>query len=190
MQRSDFPYQNIGQRLRQWRQELHESVAEVSGAVEIDTEQLQRIEKGIELPSEDILLLLISHLGVGDTDARVIMEQAGYASSASGNAQLGGMSHMDEQMIKQLLMIIPFDNRIMYSDAVSVSATPKGVVFDFMQKAGNPQPAVIGRIGMSMEHARRLQQLLDEMLPQTKRPTRLLEPPKKASSDSDKSQLK
>lgn len=176
MQRGDFPYQNIGQRLRQWRQELHESVAEVSGAVEIDSEQLQRIEKGAELPSEDILLLLISHLGVGDNDARTLMEQAGYVSSETGSSST--TSHMDEQMIKQLLMIIPFDNRIMYTDAVNISATPKGVVFDFMQKAGNPQPAVVGRIGMSMEHARRLQRLLNEMLPQTKRPIKLLEPPK------------
>lgn len=184
MQRGDYPYKNIGQRLKQWRQELHESVAEVSGAVEIDSEQLQRFEKGTELPSEDILLLLISHLGVSDNEARVLMEQAGYLSGSSDTTP--GMSHMDEQMIKQLLMIIPFDNRIMYSDAVNISATPKGVVFDFLQKAGNPQPATIGRIGMSMDHAKKLQKLLNEMIPQTRRPIRLLEQPKNKPSQTEK----
>ncbi len=180
MQRGEFPYKNIGERLRKWRQAVHESVAEVSGAVEIDTEQLKLIESGKELPSEDILMLLISHLDVSENDAQTIMEQAGYLRPAHEGP--GGISHMDEQMIKQLLMVIPFDNRIMYSDSVNVSASPNGVVFDFLQKGSNPQPATIGRIGMSLEHAQNLQQLLTDMLSKTERQIRLLEQPK----DTDK----
>lgn len=178
----EFPYKNIGERLRRWRQRVHESVAEVSGAVEIDSEYLQKIEKGIELPSEDILLLLISHLDVQEKDARTILEQAGYARPAQ---DVPGMSHMDEQIIKQLLMIIPFDNRILYSDAVNISATPQGVVMDFMQNGSNPQPATVSRIGMSLEHATRMQKLLTEILAKTGRPQRLLEQPKNIQNQTE-----
>jgi len=171
----DFPFKNIGERLKQWRQRVHESIDEVSGAVEIDKDQLLKIEKGLELPSEDILLLLISHLDVEEKDAQTLLEQAGYA-----RAQLdgSGLSSMDEQIIKQTLMIIPVDNRILYSDSVNVSATPNGLVMDFLQTTNNTQPATIGRIGVSLEHAERLQKLLAEMLEKTGKPPRLLEEPK------------
>lgn len=182
MQRGEFPYKNIGDRLRKWRQQVHESIAEVSGAVEIDSDQLQRIEKGQVLPSEDILLLLISHLDVQEKEARIILEQAGYVRTGP---DMSGLSNMDEQIIKQMLMIIPFDNRILYSDSVNISATPTGVVLDFLQSNSNPQPATIGRIGMSMEHAIRMQKLLTEILAKTGRPQRLLEQPKNSQSQTE-----
>lgn len=183
MQRGEFPYKNIGERLRHWRQQVHESIAEVSGAVEIDSEQLQKIEKGAELPSEDILLLLISHLDVAEKDARMILEQAGYART---NPEIpAGMSSMDEQIIKQTLMVIPFDNRILYSDSVNISATPNGVVMDFMQTTSNPQPATISRIGMSLEHATAMQKLLTEILSKTGKPQRLLGQPKNPQNQTE-----
>lgn len=168
----EFPYKNIGERLKRWRLRVHESLAEVSGAVEIDTDQLRKIEVGAELPSEDILLLLISHLDVEEKDANFILEQAGYLRP------MPELSNMDEQIIKQTLMVIPFDNRILYSDSVNISATPQGVVFDFLQKGSNPSPANVGRIGMSTEHAQRLHRLLGEMLSKTGQQPKLLQDPK------------
>lgn len=162
---------------------MHESVAEVSGAVEIDTDQLQKIETGAELPSEDILLLLISHLDVAEKEAAQILEQAGYVRPMPESPS--GLSNMDEQIIKQTLMVIPMDNRILYSDSVNISATPQGVVMDFLQKGSNPQPATIGRIGMSMEHARRMQKLLTEILDKTgDRSPKLLSEPKNTQNQN------
>lgn len=151
---------------------MHESLDEVSGAVEIDREQLQKIETGRELPSEDILLLLISHLDISEKDADVILEQAGYARA---QAEISGM---DEQIIKQTLMVIPMDNRVLYSDSVNISASPNGVVLDFLQTTNNPQPATIGRIGMSLEHAQSMQKLLAEILSKTGRAPKMLDQPK------------
>jgi len=181
--RGEFPYKNIGERLRKWRQQIHESVAEVSGAVEIDSEQLAKIEKGAVLPSEDILLLLISHLDVTEKDAAMILEQAGYVRTSADTPP--GISNMDEQLIKQMLMIIPFDNRILYSDSVNISATPNGVVLDFLQITSNPQPATIGRIGMSLEQAGKMQILLAEILSKTSRPQRLLEQPENTHNQTE-----
>ena len=179
--RGEFPYKNIGQRIRQWRQQMHESIAEVSGAVEIDSEQLSKIENGAELPSEEILLLLISYLDVSEKDATQILEQAGYVRPEKS----GGLSAMDEQIIKQTLMVIPFDNRILYSDSVNISATPNGVVMDFLQTTSNPQPATIARIGMSLDHAVRMQNLLNEILSKTGKPQRLLDQPKNTQNQTD-----
>lgn len=184
MQRGEFPYKNIGERLRRWRQQVHESLAEVSGAVEIDSEQLKKIEKGAELPSEEILLLLISYFDIADKDATQILEQAGYVRPAT---TVTGLSNMDEQIIKQTLMVIPFDNRILYSDSVNISATTNGVVMDFMQTTSNPQPVAVARIGMSLEHAARMHRLLTDIITKTGKPQRLLEQPDNSQSQTEHS---
>ncbi len=178
MQRGEYPYKNIGERLKKWRQQVHESVAEVSGAVEIDAEQLRKIENGAVLPSEDILLLLISHLDIHEKEARVIFEQAGYSKQANEPPQ-----SIDEQLIRQMLMIIPFDNRILYSDLVNISANDNGVVMNFMQNTGNPQSNSVARVGMSVEHAKKMHSLLGDILKNASRPKpqNLLEAPKETT---------
>src|SRR5256885_9173824 len=72
------PFKTLGEKLKAIRQKLHESVAEVSGAVEIDEQQLARIEQGQERPSEDVLLLLINHFGMQEDDAANLWQLAGY----------------------------------------------------------------------------------------------------------------
>lgn len=179
MQRGEYPYKNIGERLKKRRQQVHESVAEVSGAVEIDAEQLRKIENGAVLPSEDILLLLISHLDIKEKEARTIFEQAGYSKQVNNDQS----QSIDEQLIKQMLMIIPFDNRILYSDLVNISANDNGVVMNFMQNTGNPQLNSIARIGMSVEHAKKMHSLLGDILKNAGRPKpqNLLEAPKETT---------
>src|SRR3954469_20349750 len=73
-----IPFKTLGEKLKIIRQKLHESVAEVSGAVEIEEQVLSRIEQGHERPSEDILLLLINHFGMQDDDAAKLWQLAGY----------------------------------------------------------------------------------------------------------------
>ena len=60
------PFKQLGNTLKDIRQKMHETVSDVSGAVEIDESALARIEQGKERPSEDILHLLISHFGMQD----------------------------------------------------------------------------------------------------------------------------
>src|ERR1700748_2828432 len=72
------PYETLGSQLRHLRERNRESMAEVSGAVEIDETELSKIEAGAERPSEDILLLLISHFAVEDDKAAELWQLAGY----------------------------------------------------------------------------------------------------------------
>ena len=69
MSESPAPFMSLGNHLKYVREQARQSLAEVSGAVEIDEAYLQRIEAGVERPAEDILLLLISHFGVKDREA-------------------------------------------------------------------------------------------------------------------------
>ena len=64
--KSNAPFKPLGSHLRYLREQIQESVAEVSGAVEIDMDALERFEQGVERPSEDILMLLINHFNIQD----------------------------------------------------------------------------------------------------------------------------
>lgn len=173
MRGNKFPYKNFGQQLRQFRERKHESVAEVSGAVEIDEKTLLSIERGEKLPSEDILMLLVSHLAVKDKEAKKLFELAdlGRQSTESFN--------FDEQFIKQMLMIIPVDNRILYSDGTKINVNKNGVVINF-QQSGDKQAFPIARIGMSKEHARKFAKVLTETIDKSEMPPKpkLLSAPK------------
>lgn len=162
-----LPYKPLGQQLRSLRERNSESAAEVSGAVEIDEKVLQRIEAGTERPSEDILLLLISHFALEDDKAAELWQLAGYDKAHDGNdhePSSGGRS--------QTLMVM-IDPRVMYTDDVEISANNRGVIVNFSQSAPQPgQPLTVSRIGMSREQAKMLMGLLHQALYDQENPGR------------------
>src|ERR1700690_2102378 len=72
------PFRPLGKRLKALRDQANETLAEASGAVEIDVKQLASFELGQARPTEDVLLLLISHFGAKDDEAVRMWEMAGY----------------------------------------------------------------------------------------------------------------
>jgi transcriptional regulator with XRE-family HTH domain len=162
--RQELPFKVLGEKLKLIRQKLHESVAEVSGAVEIDETALQRIEQGHERPSEDILLLLINHFGMHDDEAAGLWQLAGYDQPRDHVA-----SSQNDNQSRTMVMIMAVDPRIIYSDGVQVTANSNGVVLGFSQGAGTPNALTTARIGMSREQAhvllRTLQQTLENSKP-------------------------
>jgi transcriptional regulator with XRE-family HTH domain len=158
------PYKTLGARLRGMRESLRESLAEVAGSVEIEIDVLSSIEQGSNRPSEDILLLLISHFAVKEDEATKLWELAGYDQSDTGVINL---ANDPEGIIKNSVMVMPIDARIMYTDMAHVMINNHGVVMNFMQSAGpNSQPLVVSRLGMSREHAESLLDLLQQTLSQ------------------------
>lgn len=146
------------------RLKRRESLAEVSGAVEIDIDELTNIEQGIKRPSEDILLLLISHFGAKEDEATKLWEQAGYSQN---NIPSNHMTNDDQGNTKPAVMVMPMDARIVYTDMVHVMVNNYGVVMNFMQGAGpNDQPLAVARIGMSKEHAQSVLEVLQKTLSQ------------------------
>jgi transcriptional regulator with XRE-family HTH domain len=146
--KQEQPFKKLGDRLKTIRQKLHESVAEVSGAVEIDEPMLQRIEQGLERPSEDILMLLISHFGMQDDEAAGLWQLAGYDQPKPHDHD-----HSDDTNGKATILVMAVDPRVIYSDGVQIDANKSGVVIAFSQNNGSQAPLTTARIGMSREQA-------------------------------------
>ena len=173
----EFPYRSLGLHLKKARQKLQETLAEVSGAVEIDIDTLQDIEHGIRRPSEDLLLLLVSHFDMSDRAVDQLWALAGYDSSSDLNGDSDN---------KNTVFVMPFDVRVVYADMAHVTANDFGVVVNFLQSGGpNSQPMAISRVGMSKEHAQSVIQLMQDALDQveqTNAPKALAAPKAKKSS--------
>lgn len=157
-----LPYEPLGGRLKRLREDHRESLAEVSGAVEIEEKDLTRIEAGHERPSEDILLLLISHFGIQDDKAAELWELAGYdqrreADDSGDQADAAGSA-------PHALMVM-IDPRVMYSDQAEIVANKQGIIINFSQTNGvKGQPLVVSKIGMSETQAKLLMGLLHQAL--------------------------
>jgi len=164
------PYEPLGSQLRHLRERSRESVAEVSGAVEIDEKSLNQIEAGAERPSEDILLLLISHFAVEDDQAAELWQLAGYdkmPQESDGHEHDHDHRDGDRQQggSRQQTLMIMIDPRVMYSDSVEVVANDRGLVLNFSQAAGQQgQPLTVSRIGMSRDQAKTLMGMLHQAL--------------------------
>lgn len=164
--RNQLPYETLGSQLKHLREHHSESLAEVSGAVEIDEKDLNKIEAGQERPSEDILLLLISHFSVQDDKAAELWQLAGYDRAPNEEG------HDQPPLSRTQTMMVMIDPRVMYSDSVEVVANNQGVVVNFSQSSGpNNQPLTIARIGMSHDQARTVMGILHQVLYDMDNPT-------------------
>lgn len=152
--RKQLPHQLLGDRLRRLRESAKQSVAEVSGAVEIDPNQLRMFESGQILPDEEILLLLISYFNLGDEEALKVWQLAKYDKQK-----------LQPQTERQQVLALPEDVRVHYTDMVHVTVNNYGVVMNFMQNNGpTGQAMMVSRVGMSREHAISIINLLQQSL--------------------------
>lgn len=157
------PFKTLGKYLKTLRQKQQESLGETSGAVEIDVEKLDRYERGVEPPSEDILLLLISHFGLQDEEAVELWELAGYSRSDTETPFERTRPATTPAMQVTLLAM---DNRVLHSNGVEiVTDNSDSVVLNFSQSgAGNQQPYIVSRVGMSTQQAHNLLETLQSAL--------------------------
>lgn len=166
-QHKQYPYKRLGLYLKRLRVKLQESIAEVSGAVEIDASLLNEIETGIKRPSEDILLLLISHFSLKEDEAVQLWELAEFDD---GDLPIKNGSNSDETT-RHAAIVTPEELRISYTDMVHVTVNNYGVVMNFMQSMGpTNQPMIVSRVGMSKEHAKSVLEVLQKTLEQKSLP--------------------
>lgn len=173
------PFITLGKHLKYVREQLHQSLAEVSGAVEIDEQALERIEAGEERPPEDILLLLISHYGVQEQQAVQLWELAEYDADAPEQIR----PDVDLQSGK-VIMLLALDTRTMYSDGVDIEVTKAGLTLTFTQASGKSQTSPVARVGMSADQAEEVLRNLQLALLKTKyaHGRKLLPPPESKKS--------
>lgn len=161
------PFKTLGTHLKYLRERNSETLAEVSGAVEINEDSLERIEIGHERPSEEILMLMISHFNMLDAEAVQIWELAGYDRRTSPD--LIGMNIAEEmQTGKPMVMLLAIDIRTQYTDGVEVSLNKAGVVMTFTQAGGQGQTQAVSRVGMSTQQAEAVLSALEQALLQAR----------------------
>jgi len=163
MSESNTPYTTLGHHLKHVRQQSKQSLAEVSQAVEIDEQQLARIEAGLERPSEDILMLLISHFGVHDREAVQLWELAEYDSELPDTLKIQ-LEPDSGANGRPMLMLLAVDVRTMYSDGLEVSVNPAGVTLNFTQTINQSQTAPVARVGMSHQQAEQVIQAMEQAM--------------------------
>jgi hypothetical protein len=153
------PYRPLGRRLKALREKANESLAEVSGAVEI-VRELASYELGQARPNEEVLLMLISHFSAQDDEAVQLWELAGYGVTKISSAQMTSDVSVPGQNQN--------NNPILFTDVVDIMVNNYGVVMNFMQSSGpNSKPTAVARVGMSREHAKSVLQILQVTLSQT-----------------------
>jgi hypothetical protein len=161
------PFKTLGTHLKYLREHSAETLAEVSGAVEINEDILERIEQGMERPSEEILMLLISHFNMQDTEAVQLWELAGYDRRT--NPDIVSMNIQEElQSGKPMVMLLAIDVRTQYTDGVEVSVNNAGLVMTFTQAGGLGQPQPVARVGMSLQQAEAVSGALQQALLRTR----------------------
>ncbi len=173
-----MPFLELGEALSAIRKKAAESLAEASGAVEIDSERLSQFESGQDRPSEDILLLLATHFDIDENETAKLLELAGYG-------QQKAVSSDELPSIPTTLMVVPFDARVVYTDVANVVVNEYGVVMTFMQGAPGAQPLAVARVGMSIDHAKKVLDVLGATLTQASAQyiQKSLPAPKKSRND-------
>lgn len=158
---SSVPYKTLGKRLKELRTAKNESLADVSGAVEIEATELASYELGQVRPTEEVLLLLLSHFGLNDNEAAKIWELAGYHVHKAASLNFISDQPQAEPAKGQ---------QIIFTDVVDVLVNNYGVVMNFMQSSGpKATPTHVARVGMSREHAKSVLQILQMTLSQTEK---------------------
>jgi transcriptional regulator with XRE-family HTH domain len=167
------PYVTLGRHLKYVREQSDRSLAEVSGAVEIDERNLARIEAGEERPSEDILLLLISYFDVQDQEAVQLWELANYDGDMPDQIKPDLESLLAS---KPVVMLMALDARTIYSDGADIGRTKAGVVMHFTQDSGKNQ-ATVAKVGMSLPQAEEVLRQLHRAVMTAKYTTDRMLPP-------------
>lgn len=160
------PFKSLGSRLKRIRQRYSQTVAEVSGAVEIDERLLSRIEAGLERPAEDILELLINHFDMKDKDAISLWSLAGYEADPLDldDDSLEDLKQSLGGLPKSIIMLLALEPRTLYTDALDIHYDSNGLLLNFKQVVGQSQPISVAKLGMSYEQAEQVQKTLQKVL--------------------------
>lgn len=171
------PYKALGAKLKNLREQWQQSIDEVSTTLEIDKKTLKEIESGKLLPTDNLLDMLISHFLLTEEQADDLRSLAVLPEQV-GEAMLSGL---EDVLMKQIVMYLPVDNRVVYTDSMNATVNKHGVVLQFMQsptKDGKSIP--VSQVGMSREHAERMIEVIKSTLDHHDKSgdKKLLSPPK------------
>ena len=176
-------YVALGARLKFLREQWQQSLKDVCETLEIEEKMLRAFEAGKIQPPAEVLDMLINHFLLTEDQAQDLRELA-EGPKDELDPMLGGM---DDLLSKQVVMFLPIDNKVVYTDSMHATVNDSGVILQFMQQTGNGQSVPISRVGMSREHAERVIDVLQNTLKHHKEGSRKkLSPPDKPENSPGK----
>ncbi|MFZ5365791.1 MAG: helix-turn-helix domain-containing protein [Patescibacteria group bacterium] len=156
-------YKELGDRIREHRKKLNIGIKAAARQLDIDFSYLSKVENGLERPSKDLLNRLIFNYQLQEKQASELFHLAEYREGVITVDRENNENNSKEQTIT-----IPAGTQTLYSDVVSVTASPHGIVLNFAQQLGpTNQFVVVSRIGMSKEHVRSLIRVLEGLMEKT-----------------------
>lgn len=173
-------YVALGARLKFLREQWQQSVKDVCGTLEIDEKQLKDFEAGKVRPPADVLDMLINHFLLTEDQAHDLRELAG----DDKDIEAAALSGMEDLLTKQIVMFMPIDNKVIYTDSMTATVNDSGVVLQFMQQTSG-QSIPISRVGMSREHAEKVIEVLQNTLKHHDQGGRKILPSSDAQSNSN-----
>lgn len=154
------PFQDLGAKIRSLREQWNQSIGELSGTLELDEALLYAIESGKTLPSEDILDMIIEHFLLTDEQADDLLKTIEDYDTKTQEALGRGL---EDALTKQMVMLMPLDSKVVYTDSMQATVNQGGVVIQFSQQV-NGQSTPVSRVGMSREHAEKMIEVLKETI--------------------------
>lgn len=157
------PYEAFGARIKFLREQWQQTLSEVSGTLEIEEASLIEIEAGKSLPPGDVLDMLISHFLLTEDQAQDLRDLVEDQNDQTSEALINGL---EDFLTKQVVMYMPVDGKVVYTDNMQATVNDYGVILEFMQRTGPGQPSVVSRIGMSRDHAEKIIEVMQNTLRQ------------------------
>lgn len=154
-------YAALGARLKFLREQWQQSISDVCNTLEIDEKMLRAFEAGKIAPPPEVLDMLISHFLLTEDQAQDLRD---LVEDQREEAEASITGTMEDMLSKQLVMFMPVDTRVVYTDSMQATITDSGVVLQFMQQTGSGQSVPISRVGMSRQHAERVIEVLQSTL--------------------------
>ena len=167
-------FQDFGGQLKRIRLDAKKTIDDVSGAVELSVDKLVQIEMGTVRPKEELIFLLASYFNLSFSKTQQLLRLAGYKKKIVGDSQ--GFESLFKNLPinklhdpQQILVAISelSDDRAIYINETKVNVSSSGVVVEFLQSATinrDNRAKTISKVGMSVEHAHQLCDILQRAL--------------------------
>lgn len=164
---NELPYKAFGSKIKYIRKQWKQTIGEVSSTLEIDETLLKDIESGRTLPTETLLEMIINHFVLSDDQSIELRQMANYHKDQQTENLLGGIEDM---LMKQIVMYMPVDQKVVYTDGMNVTVNQHGVVLQFTQNQGPKTKNLnVSQVGMSIEHAQKIVEVLSKTLDEHKK---------------------
>jgi len=170
-------YINFAEKIRSYRKQRKENLADVARAIKVSRAYISKLEKGKSKPSEGVLNSLINHFELSGDGVFELVVLAGYKANTirfeqqaseltSGDLKREEVYAVEEAVKSREVKIeVPKGTPVLYTDSAFVTLSQYGIVIDYAQTlASTNQQQVVARLGMSIDHAEALVKILSQKI--------------------------